>query len=75
MTIDVAALLVAGYLLEQAPRALIISYDQLCEYYEPALQNFKDLNDKYFDPPTGFRVLVMDQVNWYLDLMAERRGL
>jgi hypothetical protein len=78
---EVAVFLVGGLLLEQAPKAVIMTDEQLESYYEPALQNFQDfmVNDHRTvftpDPPEQFRQMVLDHVRRYLDMRRMRYGL
>ena len=76
LLIEQAVLLVGGLLMEQAPKAILLSDEQLGTYYEPALQNFKDFlladHDVDFEPPADFRQKVMDHVRSYLDLKRMR---
>lgn len=66
---------VGGLLLEQAPKAILLSDAQLEDYYEPALQNFKDIFLEGFEPPADFKQLVMDHVRRYLDQRRMRFNL
>lgn len=75
VTIDSCIVVIGGLLLEQAPKAIILSDEQLESYYAPALQNFKDLFIKDFEEPPGFQKRVMDTVRRYLDDKRMRFGL
>lgn len=71
LSIETIKVIVGGLLLEQAPKAILLSDSQLENYYEPALQNFKDFyqleHKSAFEPPADFKQLVMDHVRRYLD--------
>lgn len=77
--VDVAVVVVGGLLLERASRAVMISDDQLENYFEPALQEFTDLCatewKTVFEPPQNLRTMVMDHVRTYLDMKRMRFGL
>lgn len=71
-SIDTCCMVVGGLLLEQAPKAFLLSDAMLETYYEPALQNFKDLFIKDFEAPGDFKQKVMDNVRQYLDITRMR---
>lgn len=74
-TIDSCIVVVGGLLLERAPKAFILSDELLESYYEPALQEFKDLFLKDFEAPGDFRQKVLDNVYRYCDNKRMRFGL
>lgn len=74
-SIDHAVVIVGGLLLEQAPKAILLSDEMLGQYYEPALQNFQDfcaLDGVKFIPGDFFRQQVMDHIRYYLDMKRMR---
>lgn len=78
-TMDKAVMLTGGLLLEQAPKSMLLPDSQLENYYEPALQEFKDFAKvDYgidFEPPGDFKQRVMDHIRYYLDGKRKRFSL
>lgn len=79
LKIDQAIVVVGGLLLEQAPKALLVSDEQLASYYDPALAEFqayiKADYDVDFEPPCNFKEQVLDHVRRYLDLRDRRTSI
>lgn len=72
MKIEGAIIGVGLLILARIPRGLAVPESAVEDYYEPALQEFKDdikvsLGIKEFDPPADFRQRTIDHVKWFME--------